>query len=138
MEININIRKGQKGDLQSVLNLVKELAIYEKEPYAVTATLDEYIELFENNWYDILLAENQSNIIGIAIFYRSFSTWKGRMLYLEDLVVSQKHRGKGIGRLLFEAVVDRAKTENCALLKWQVLDWNEPALKFYGKNECPY
>lgn len=128
---NINIRKGRKSDLDQVLNLVVELAIYEKEPEAVTASLEEYQQLFDENWYDTYVAENEGHIVGIAIFYKTFSTWKGKMLYLEDLVVSQKHRGQGIGKALFLAVKDHAKNLGCALLKWQVLDWNEPAIKFY-------
>jgi len=127
----IIVRKGTKADLPHVLNLVVELAVYEKEPEAVTASLSEYQTLFDDNWYDVYVAENEDAILGIAIFYKTFSTWKGKMLYLEDLVVSQNHRGKGIGKALFLAVKAHAQKMGCALLKWQVLDWNDPAIKFY-------
>jgi len=130
-ESDINIRLGDFKDLNAVLELVNELAVYEKEPDAVTASLEEYQDLFRDHWYNFYVAEYQQSIIGIAIFYRTFSTWKGRMLYLEDLVVSLPFRGKGIGKMLFQATVDHARAEKCALLKWQVLDWNEPAIRFY-------
>ena len=132
----IFIRKANKEDLSEVLNLVKELAIYENEPEAVTATLDEYSTLFDEGWYDCIIASYNDSIIGIAIYYKTFSTWKGRMLYLEDLVVNQPFRSKGVGQLLFDEVLSIAKKMGCALLKWQVLDWNTPALKFYEKNEA--
>ena len=128
---DVIVRKGTEKDLPKVLNLVVELAVYEKEPEAVTATLDEYKNLYNNDWYDMYLAELEGDVVGIAIFYKTFSTWKGKMLHLEDLVVSQNYRGKGIGKQLFLTVKEHAKNLGCALLKWQVLDWNEPAIRFY-------
>jgi ribosomal protein S18 acetylase RimI-like enzyme len=132
----IFIRKAQKDDLHQVIDLVKELAIYEKEPEAVTASLKEYQELFDNGWYECLVAVKEHKILGIAIYYKTFSTWKGKMMYLEDLVVSEAYRCMGIGQMLFDQVVTEAQQMGCALLKWQVLDWNMPAIKFYEKNEA--
>ena len=132
----IFIRKAKREDLPEVLNLVKELAIYEKEPDAVTASIEEYQELFDQGWYEGLLAISEDKIIGIAIYYKTFSTWKGKMLYLEDLVVTQSLRSKGVGQKLFDEVLKTAKDMGCALLKWQVLDWNDPAIKFYEKNKA--
>jgi len=128
---DVIVRKGTLLDLPQVLNLVVELAVYEKEPDAVTTTLEEYQNLFSESWYEFYVAENEGVILGIAIYYKTFSTWKGKMLYLEDLVVSQNHRGKGIGKALFLKVKEHAANLGCALLKWQVLDWNDPAIQFY-------
>jgi len=132
----IFIRKAEKSDLADVRNLVKELARYENEPTAVTASQKEYEDLFEEGWYECIIATIDDKIIGIALYYKTFSTWKGRMLYLEDLVVTEPFRSKGIGQLLFDAVLETAKAMNCALLKWQVLDWNKPAIRFYEKNKA--
>jgi GNAT superfamily N-acetyltransferase len=134
----ISIRKGQKADLPQVLDLIVELAIYEKAPQEVTITL----EALENDGfgpqpvYGLFVAESAGRIIGIALYYLRYSTWKGRCLYLEDIVVREEWRGKGIGTLLFDEVALVAKNDGYKALVWQVLDWNEPALHFYRKYEA--
>ena len=127
------LRKATKQDLQATLNLVKELALYEKAPQEVTVTLADYETDFENNTFDIILAEQENEIVGIAFYYMAYSTWKGKMLYLEDFVVKEELRGQGIGKLLFKAFLEEAKNLGASLAKWQVLDWNEPAINFYEK-----
>lgn len=127
------LRKATKQDLQGTLDLVNELALYEKAPQEVTVTLADYETDFDNNVFDILIAEQENKIVGIAFYYMAYSTWKGKMLYLEDFVVKEELRGHGIGKLLFKAYLEEAKKLNVSLAKWQVLDWNEPAINFYEK-----
>lgn len=127
------IRKGKIEDIPSLHNLIVELAIYEKEPTAVKATIEEYRTAWNDGVFEFTVAEHLGEIIGIALYYLTFSTWKGKMLYLEDFVVTEVFRQKGIGQKLFNQVLEEAKVKNCALLKWQVLDWNTPALNFYKK-----
>ena len=133
---NINIRKATLSDVEAIRGLVVELAVYEKEPDAVTATLADYKSNFENNWFECQVAELDNEVVGMILYYNTYSTWKGRMLYLEDFVVSEKHRRKGIGELLFERLFEVAKEKEVKLVKWQVLDWNEPAIRFYEKNKA--
>ena len=127
------LRKATKQDLKGTLDLVNELALYEKAPQEVTVTLADYETDFDTNVFDILIAEQESQIVGIAFYYMAYSTWKGKMLYLEDFVVKEELRGHGIGKLLFKAYIEEAKKLNVSLAKWQVLDWNEPAINFYEK-----
>lgn len=127
------LRKATKQDLQAVLDLVNELALYEKAPEEVTVTLADYEKDFEENIFDIIVAEQENQIVGIVFYYMTYSTWKGKMLYLEDFVVQEELRGHGIGKLLFKAFLEEAKKLNVSLAKWQVLDWNEPAINFYEK-----
>jgi GNAT superfamily N-acetyltransferase len=127
------LRKATKQDLQAVLDLVNELALYEKAPQEVTVTLADYEKDFENKVFDIILAEQGNEIVGIAFYYMAYSTWKGKMLYLEDFVVKEELRGHGIGKLLFKAFLEEAKNLGASLAKWQVLDWNKPAINFYEK-----
>ena len=134
--MNIQIRKAKKDDLVAVRELVVELAIYEKEPNAVTATLTDYENAFDENIFEVLVAVVEGEIIGIALYYMTYSTWKGKMLYLEDLVVKEKYRSKGIGQLLFDTLKEEAAQKEAILMKWQVLDWNTPAIRFYEKNQA--
>ena len=127
------LRKATKQDLQPVLDLVKELALYEKAPQEVTVTLADYETDFENNVFEIILAEQESKIVGIAFYYMAYSTWKGKMLFLEDFVVKEELRGQGIGKLIFRSYLEEARRQNVSIAKWQVLDWNEPAINFYEK-----
>jgi GNAT superfamily N-acetyltransferase len=127
------IRKGTLEDIPALHDLIVELAIYEKEPTAVKATLDEYCTAWNAGVFEFTVAVEDDKIIGIALYYLTFSTWKGKMLYLEDFVVTETHRQKGIGQKLFNQVIEEARSKNCKLLKWQVLDWNIPALNFYNK-----
>jgi len=129
----ITVRRAEKKDLSAIHALVVELAVYEKEPEAVTASLQDYETDFEAGFFQSLVAEIDGQIVGMALYYTAYSTWKGRMLYLEDFVVTQSHRRQGIGELIFEEVIEEARRVGANRMKWQVLDWNEPALKFYEK-----
>ncbi|NND76869.1 MAG: GNAT family N-acetyltransferase [Flavobacteriales bacterium] len=135
---NIIIRKGRKEDLSQVLDLIIELAIYEKAPDEVVVTVQdlERDAFGERPIIDLFVAEENNTIIGTAIYYYNYSTWKGKCIYLEDIVVSQKHRRRGIGTLLMDAMVDLFKKEKAKRLMWQVLDWNEPAIEFYKKYDA--
>lgn len=129
------VRKGIQNDLPTVLRLIKELALYEKAAQEVTITLQELEQdgFGANPIYGLFVAEQGQTIVGFALYYEKYSTWKGRSLYLEDIVVTESHRGKGIGKLLFEAVIGVAKQWNAARMEWQVLDWNSLAINFYKK-----
>ena len=133
--MDINIRKGAEADLEQVLGLVKELAIYEKAPNEVEVTLQEM-----QNWgfgkdkvFDFFVAEHQNKIIGIALYYYKYSTWKGKCLFLEDIIITEKYRRYGLGSKLFNEVALVAKQQQVRRMEWQVLDWNEPAINFYKK-----
>ncbi len=131
------VRKGKKEDLPQVFALIQELALYEKAPDEVTNT----VQLMEkdgfgpNPVFGFFVVEKEGNgpIIGTAIYYYRYSTWKGKRLYLEDYIITASERGKGAGKLLFEAVLAKSLEEGCTGMMWQVLDWNEPAIKFYKK-----
>jgi len=129
------LRRGLEADLPRVLALIQELAEFEREPDAVTNTL----EMMRHDGFGpapifgFFVLESGADIIGLALFYTAYSTWKGRMLYLEDLVVTEAARRGGYGRQLFDAVVAEAQRTGAQRMKWQVLDWNEPAIAFYKK-----
>jgi GNAT superfamily N-acetyltransferase len=130
------LRKGRAEDLPQVLDLIKELALYEKAPQEVENTVEQMlIDGFgENPIYYFFVAEAANgSIVGISLYYFRYSTWKGRRLYLEDLIVTESHRGAGLGKLLFEATIEEAKATRCNGMVWQVLDWNEPAIQFYQR-----
>lgn len=133
--MNITVRKSTKEDMQQVLSLIKELALYEKAPEAVTNTVEDMINdgFGANPVFFCDVAETEGKIIGIAIYFIKYSTWKGKGIYLDDIVVTESWRGKGVGRLLFDNVIAAAKKVNANQLHWQVLDWNEPAINFYKK-----
>lgn len=135
----ITIRTGIKQDIPRVLELIKELALYERAPHEVTNTVEmmERDGFGPNPIYGFFVAANESTIVGISIYYWRYSTWKGKRLYLEDIVVTETERGHGIGKLLFDRTMQHALDENCAGMIWQVLDWNEPAINFYRKNYDP-
>ncbi|NND35136.1 MAG: GNAT family N-acetyltransferase [Saprospiraceae bacterium] len=133
----MTIRKAKTKDLPGILRLVHELAEYELAADQVTATIDDYQKAFQDNVFDALVAvDKDGKITGTCIFCITWSTWKGKMLYLEDFVVDRHLRQSGIGQKLFDATINHAKKLHCALIKWQVLDWNRPALKFYEKNKA--
>ncbi|SNS08001.1 L-amino acid N-acyltransferase YncA [Belliella buryatensis] len=131
------IRKGEKTDLPRVLELVKELALYEKAPEQVTNT----VALMEKDGFGehpifgffVAIKESTQEIVGISIYYYRYSTWKGRRLYLEDIVVTESERGNGAGKLLFDRTMLKCLEDSCTGMMWQVLDWNEPAINFYKK-----
>lgn len=130
------IRKATAQDLATIHDLVRELAVYEEEEAAFTAPLSVYEENFKENVFDAIVAEIDGKVVGMCLYYLTFSTWKGRMLYLEDFVVKEAYRKHGIGQQLFDALLEEAKALDCRLAKWQVLDWNEPAVNFYKKNNA--
>lgn len=118
-----------------MLELIKELAEYEKAPNEVTNTLEmmERDGFGGESIFGFFVAEVDSEIVGMALFYWRYSTWKGKRLYLEDIIVSEKERGRGIGKDLFERVMRHAVEKNCTGMMWQVLNWNDPAINFYKK-----
>ena len=133
--MSARIRQGTRADVPSVFALNQELASFEKAPLEVDNTVERMLEdgFGEKPIFDFFVAEFDGTVVGLALFYFRYSTWKGRRLYLEDLIVTQTHRGQGIGGLLFEAIVEKAKTTRSSGVVWQVLDWNEPAIDFYRK-----
>lgn len=136
--MNINTRTAVVTDCPRLLELIKELALYEKAPEEVTVTLEEFIDagFGATPVWKAFVAEENEIIIGFALFYTRYSTWKGCRLYLEDFIVTESYRGKGIGKLLFEKVITEAKENNYNGMCWQVLDWNEPAINFYKKYDA--
>ncbi|RZL07209.1 MAG: GNAT family N-acetyltransferase, partial [Pedobacter sp.] len=124
-----------EGDCARLLELINELAIYERAPEEVTVTIEEFIDagFGSDPVWKAFVAEENGIIIGFALYYTRYSTWKGRRLYLEDFLVTEASRGKGVGKILFEAVIAEARKGNYSGMVWQVLDWNEPAINFYNK-----
>lgn len=131
--MQVSIRKATVKDVADILGLVKELARYEHAEDQVIATLDDYVNAFNNGTFDAFVALIDNEVIGCALYYLTWSTWRGKMYYLEDFIVTESFRGMGIGGRLFEAFLEEAKVQECRIVKWQVLDWNEPALRFYEK-----
>lgn len=129
------IRPGCKEDIPSVLELVRELAEYERAPEEVTntAAMMEADGFGVNPVYGMYVATKDERIVGLSLYYYRYSTWKGKRLYLEDIIVTLRERGKGIGKKLFDRTIEHALQENCTGITWQVLDWNEPAINFYKK-----
>lgn len=131
--ISCQIRRGASTDLPPVLELIHELAHYERAPDEVTNHLALMQEQFMHDSFAFFVAEVDRTVVGVALYYFSYSTWKGRSMYLDDLVVTESVRGKGIGKKLLDAVVEEAKKQKVAKLHWQVLDWNTPAIRFYER-----
>ncbi len=139
--MNIQLRKATLTDMQAVHNLVKQLAEYERAPAEVITTPEIYASDLAANHFDAIVAEDldlaENKIIGMALYYFAYSTWKGRYIWLEDFVVTENYRGKGVGKLLFEEIINITK-QHKTILKWQVLDWNEPAIRFYKKYDAEF
>ncbi len=131
----MKIRRALKQDCPRLLELVNELALFEKAPEEVTVTMEE----FENTGFSAqpiwwaFVAESDEKIVGFALYYIRYSTWKGSRMYLEDILITEEYRNKGIGTLLFNRLIEEAKERNLSGIAWQVLDWNEPAIEFYKK-----
>lgn len=133
--MDILIRKAQRADCARMMELIHELAVYEKAPDEVTVSLNHFEESgFGANpvWW-AFVAEVQGVVIGMALYYVRYSTWKGQRMYLEDILVTEEMRGKKIGSLLFDALIAEAKEKGFNGMNWQVLEWNEPAINFYKK-----
>jgi len=132
----VEVRKGKKEDLPQVLKLIEELADYEKALDEVDNSIEQMeIDGFGNNpIFGLFVAEDdQKGVIGISIYYFRYSTWKGKRMYLEDLIVTEEQRGNGVGKLLFDKTIEEGKRQQCTGMMWQVLDWNDPAINFYKK-----
>ncbi len=133
--MSIQIRRAEKADCKSIMNLIQELADYEKAPGEVTVEFDHFVNSgFGKNpvWY-AFVAQEDDLVIGFALYYIRYSTWKGQRMYLEDILVTNSHRGKGVGKLLFDQLIKEAGEKKLSGMVWQVLDWNEPAINFYKK-----
>ena len=133
--MSFKIRKAAPSDMPSVLSLITELAVFEKEPDAVKITVKDLVEngFKEHPSFNIYLAEMDNTIVGMALFYRRFSTWEGASLHLEDLIVTQQYRQKGIGKALYDKVLNFAIENDINRVEWVVLDWNTPAVDFYKR-----
>ncbi len=136
--MNISIRKATQQDIPAIHDLVRELAIYEKAEQEFTASVEDYLQDFDQKVFDSIVAELDGEVVGMMLYYLTYSTWKGKMLYLEDFVVRAKARRTGIGQRLFDAFIEEGRKLNCRLTKWQVLDWNNPAIDFYKKNGATF
>lgn len=136
----LKLRTATAEDCTRLLALIKELAIYEKAAHEVTVSLAEFVEagFGTKPVWKAFVATDKETIVGVAIFYVRYSTWKGCRLYLEDFLVTEAYRGRGIGKLLFDRVVEEAKAKNFNGMNWQVLDWNQPAINFYNKYDADY
>jgi GNAT superfamily N-acetyltransferase len=129
----MNIRKGNQDDMQAVLGLIQELADFEKEPDAVLITVADLVRdgFGTNPLFQVFVAEVESEIVGIALYYYRYSTWKGKTIHLEDLVVKDKMRGTGVGYALYSEIIKQAKKDQVRRIDWNVLDWNTTAIQFY-------
>lgn len=134
------VRTGTINDIEGVYQLIMELAHFEKAPEEVENTVEKMKEdgFGPNPIFNFFVAEDDNQMVGLALYYFNYSTWKGRAMHLEDLIVTESFRKKGVGKLLFDKVVEKAKELNVGRLTWQVLDWNEPAIKFYKKLDAQF
>jgi len=132
----MNIRKGAIEDMSAVLELIKELATFEKEPNAVVVNVTDLERdgFGESPLFYTFIAEQNNEIVGMALYYYRYSTWKGRTIHLEDLIVKEKMRGSGLGFELYSAVIAQGKSDGVRRIEWNVLDWNTPAIEFYEKS----
>ena len=133
--MNPTIRPATENDVPQIMGLIHELALFEKAPEEVINTAEQMKkDGFEANpLFKCLVAVTDAGIIGFALYYYRYSTWKGKCLYLEDFYVKENFRNFGVGKLLFDIIIETAKHDNCKRINWQVLDWNESAIKFYEK-----
>ena len=132
----MNIRKGEKKDMKAVLDLIQELATFEKEPNAVVVTVTDLERDGFGDYplFHTFVAEVNQGIVGIALYYYRYSTWKGKTIHLEDLIVKEKMRGSGLGFALYSKIIEQGKIDKVRRIEWAVLDWNTPAIDFYIKS----
>ena len=132
----MKIRKGTPQDMPDVLALITELAVFEKEPDAVVISTEDLVRdgFSENPLFHTFVAEVNNEIIGVALYYYRFSTWKGKTIHLEDLIVKENNRGTGAGFALYSEIIKQGKKDNVRRIEWNVLDWNTPAIDFYEKS----
>jgi len=138
--MKINIRRAVKEDCARLLELINELAVYEKAPDEVTVTLEHFIESGfgpQPVWW-AFVAEADGQVEGFALYYIRYSTWKGQRMYLEDLIVTEKMRGNGLGKMLFDQLIVEANEKKFNGIVWQVLEWNAPAINFYKKYKAQF
>jgi len=136
----MQIRRARKEDCPRLLELIQELALYERAPQEVTVSLEHFTQSGFGDqpiWW-AFVAEEHGSIHGFALYYVRYSTWKGQMMYLEDILVTEKSRGKGIGKMLFDQLIAEARERSFKRIVWQVLDWNEPAINFYKKYQADF
>jgi len=134
--MKLTIRKGNIDDVPIVYDLIMELAIFEKEADAVENSIEQLKNdgFGEKAFYKLLIAENEKQeVLGMALYYYGYSTWKGKLLYLDDLVIREAYRKRGIGTKLISKLFEIAREEKMKFVKWEVLDWNKPAIKLYKK-----
>lgn len=133
----MEIRSAKIGDETAIHNLIVELAVYEKEPNAVVNTPNQLAkDLFQDKICFAFVAEIDHEIVGFALYYFSYSTWKGKSLYLEDIYIKLNYRKQGIGSALFDRIVLEAKNQKVKRMDWQVLEWNTPAIEFYKQKNA--
>ncbi len=139
-KMNFIIREGYAKDAQSVLDLITELAIFEKEPNAVEVTVEDLLKdgFSKNPKFKLFVAEQDAKIIGIALFYERYSTWKGKTIHLEDLIVTKSKQKIGAGKALYTAVLKYAHDNNFNRVDWEVIDWNTNAINFYKSTGATY
>ena len=132
----MDIRKGEKKDMKAVLDLIQELATFEKEPDAVVVTVGDLERDGFRDYplFHTFVAEVNEEIVGIALYYYRYSTWKGKTIHLEDLIVKEKMRGSGLGFALYSKIIEQGKLDKVRRIEWAVLDWNTPAIDFYLKS----
>ncbi|HEU4574692.1 MAG TPA: GNAT family N-acetyltransferase [Chitinophagaceae bacterium] len=138
--MNCTIRRAVKEDCPRLLELIHELAEYEKAPQEVTVTLEHFADsgFGQHPVWWAFVAEVDGRVEGFALYYIRYSTWKGQRMYLEDILVTGKMRGKGLGKLLFDRLIEEAREKNLNGIVWQVLEWNEPAIHFYKKYNAQF
>ena len=134
--MSITIRPAVKEHAPAMMKLIKELGLYERAPDEVTVTMDHFVESgFGKSpvWWAFVADDGDQGILGFALYYIRYSTWKGQRMYLEDIIVTEEVRGRGIGKMLMDKLIEEAKEKKFSGMMWQVLEWNEPAINFYKK-----